>query len=320
MWAPLTDAPRNEVFAIPREKQLSEKRKNCLMSVAWTEFNMEKVKSPAIGNLVRSQQIIESLPALDLTRKSALGNWPETHAMQINCELLLDISLTNNLQFKTFAFCWWFVVFPSSSPVRSDIPIDRRMNNWFSLIFGVFGVQWSGWIDGSLRPARSLIGASFVGWFTWNRRKFNRRLSLNFAIYLPALLARLHLPSSSFDFCRLANTDMDNLPKENLSSVHATLIGPHEHVAGRAIRNAFRIVFERRNKIYSEKFPRFWTCKFVDLRRAHIAIHISISTAGPPKTNRSTGKLRSYFSSSIDVLVRAIEKLIFCVTKSFSSS
>lgn len=118
-------------WTIPREKQLKREEEKLFDVCCVNRIQHGKVKSPpkksAIGNLVRSQQIIESLPALDLTRKSAIGNWPETHAMQINCELLLEIFLTNNLQFKTFAFSWWFVVVPSSSPF---VLIFRLIAEW----------------------------------------------------------------------------------------------------------------------------------------------------------------------------------------------
>lgn len=55
----------------------------------------------------------------------------ETHAMQINCELLFFSQIIYNLNFLLGS--------------RSDVSIDRRMNNWFRLIlFSGCSIQWSG--------------------------------------------------------------------------------------------------------------------------------------------------------------------------------
>lgn len=177
---------------------------------------------------------------------------------------------------KLLLFWWFFFPF-----VRSDVSIDRRMNNlfrWFSYFSGCsMYIQWSGSTD----PAWSLIGVLFMD---SNRRisKFNRHLSLNFAIYSAIEQSLLSSASSRHIFhARCSRSIWD---RQRLAN------GRHGWSAdGKSQqRRTLRTRLGSKIKIFTDKFPRFWTCKFVDLRRIHIVEHISISTAGPPKKKWNT--------------------------------
>lgn len=82
-------------------------------------------------------KIIESLETPRLIIARSIKSEPklrqsravETHAMQINCELLSNL-------FSQIIYNLKLLI----SLVRSDVSIDRRMNNWFRwfIFFGVF--------------------------------------------------------------------------------------------------------------------------------------------------------------------------------------
>lgn len=165
----------------------------------------------------------------------------------------------------------------------------------------------------------------------WRTSDFNWKLSLNFAAHSPteaSLLSfftatpQLVLQCARFsrliwsnhrDFLRLVNAnflDVDDVDRcwmidENTSQPRVE--NP------RRIKKLFNFLKPKcvislgrdRPEIYiEEKFPRFWTCKFVDLHSTHIAeCNVSISTALGQRKTSSTKRsvyvknLFVYFSS-----------------------